>query len=270
VHNYLMDRKSPKQTGLFYLALLTVLLVISELVFRHIAESEIEETAVKVLIVGIPLIFVFLGHKWAKWVASLILILNGSITLVGVYELDSQGLYIVGLYNIFFAIVIHISKKIKPYFYKDDEPPETAIEPIGINSENFDYPYLLTRYKAALIDGLLQFGLFALLMILTKDPENRPTVFIIFLIAAVLYEPILLTAFAGTIGHKVMRIKIKALQDPSKNINLLQGLVRIFGKIILGWLSFLTINFNPEHRAIHNYLSSSIVLNDQKSAQQTI
>lgn len=263
-----MDTKSPKQIGLYYLALLTVLLVISELVFRNIAESEIEETAVKVLIVGIPLIFVFLGHKWAKWVASVILILNGSITLVGVYELDSQGLYIVGLYNIFFAVVLHISKKIKPYFYKGDElTEETTVETITTNSEDFDCPYLVTRYKAALIDGLLQFGIFALLMVLTKDPENRPTAFIVFLIIALLYEPILLTSFAGTIGHKVMRIKIKSLQDTSKNINLFQGLIRIFSKILLGWLSFLTINFNPEHRAIHDYLSSSIVLNDQKSAQ---
>lgn len=266
-----MDRKSRKQTGLYYLVFLTVLLVISELVFRYIAESEIEETAVKVLIVGIPLIFVFLGHKWAKWLASIILILNGSITLVGVYELDSKGLYIVGLYNIFFAIVLHVSKKIKPYFYKyEDLPVEMYIEPTTTNSEGFDYPYLLTRYKAALIDGFLQFGLFAVLMILTKDPENRPTTFIIFLIIELLYEPVLLTAFAGTIGHKVMRIKVKTLQDTSKNINLFQGLVRTFGKILLGWLSFLTINFNPEHRAIHDYLSSSIVLNDQKSTQRIL
>ncbi|MEN7548597.1 RDD family protein [Rapidithrix thailandica] len=260
-----MEKKSAKQTGLYYLVLLTVLLIISELVFRHITEAEIEETVVKVLIVGIPLIFVFLGHKWAKWVASMILILNGAISLVGVYQLDSQGLYIVGLYNVFFAVVLHISKKIKPFFSNGHElQVEATEEAMKINSESFDYPYLLTRYKAALLEGLLLVGIFATLMILTKNPENRPTSFIIYIVIAILYEPIMLTAFAGTLGHKIMRIKIKAIQDTSKNINLFQGVIRILSKIILGWLSFLTINLNPEHHAIHDYLSASIVLNDPK------
>ena len=260
-----MNRKLPRKTGLYYLSILTVLLMISESVFKLIAESEIEETAVKVLIVGLPLIFVLLGFKWARWVASLILIINGSITLVAVYELNSRGLYIVGLYNIFFAIVLHFSKKIRSYFDKHNVlHEETFVETKPNDSEDIDYPYLLTRYKAALIDGLLQFSLFAVLMILIKDPENRPMAFIIFLIISLLYEPIFLTVLSGTIGHKMMKIKIKTIHNTSKNINLFQGLVRIFSKIILGWLSFLTINFNAEHRAIHDYLSSSIVLNDQK------
>jgi uncharacterized RDD family membrane protein YckC len=62
----------------------------------------------------------------------------------------------------------------------------------------------------------------------------------------------------------IMGIRVKNHQETSKNIKFYQGVIRILSKAVLGWLSFLTINFNPEHRAIHDYLSSSIVLNNQK------
>jgi uncharacterized RDD family membrane protein YckC len=259
-----MNIKSAKQTGLYYLAFLTLFLFISELAFRHIVGIEIEEIVIKILIIGVPFIFVFLGHKWAKWFAAFILILNGTISLYGAFQLDSQGLYIVGLFNMFFAVVLHTSKKIKPYFLNNEVPNQSHDEPLMGSLINYNYPYLLTRIKAALIDGLILFGILAAFMILTTSPENRPTSFIAYIVFTLLYEPIMLSAFAGTIGHMIMDIRVKNHQNTSKNIKFYQGVIRILSKAVLGWLSFLTINFNPEHRAIHDYLSSSIVLNNQK------
>jgi hypothetical protein len=33
-------------------------------------------------------------------------------------------------------------------------------------------------------------------------------------------------------------------------------------KGFLGWLSFITINFNDEHRAIHDFASDSVMIED--------
>lgn len=72
--------------------------------------------------------------------------------------------------------------------------------------------------------------------------------------------PVFLTLYSATIGHKIMRIKVMNLKHKDRKLNLLQGFIRIFTKYFLGWMSFITINFNPGHRAIHDYFSSSIVI----------
>ncbi len=250
--------KNHKQLGLYYLGLLTALLAISELAFRFIVDAEIEETIVKVIIVGTPLIFAFKRYTWAKWLTTLVLTLNGFLNLLGALELGSQGLYAIGLFNLFFAIALHVSRKIKLFLLDLDELPSESENP-----KPNTYPYLLSRYKAALIDGLFLFGLFAATMILTPNPEFRPTAFGVYILVSILYEPVMLSIFAGTIGHKMLGMKVKRSDDINRNINMLDGLLRITSKFLLGWLSFLTINFSAQHRAIHDYVGSSIVIDDK-------
>ncbi len=126
--------------------------------------------------------------------------------------------------------------------------------------KNFDYPYLLTRYQASLIDGVLLGCLFGVILFLTPNPDISPVDGIIFFVIAILYEPILLSIFSATVGHYMMGIKVISLKNKNRKLNIFQGIIRIFTKFMLGWISFITINFNPGHRAIHDYLSSGIVM----------
>jgi uncharacterized RDD family membrane protein YckC len=128
--------------------------------------------------------------------------------------------------------------------------------------ENFDYPYLLTRYKASLIDGVLLACLLGVILFLTPNSDNWPVAGIIFFIIAILYEPIQLSIFSATVGHYMMGIKVVSLKNKNRKLNIFQGIIRIITKTMLGWISFFTINFNPGHRAIHDYFSSSIVVKD--------
>ncbi len=130
-------------------------------------------------------------------------------------------------------------------------------------NENFDYPYLLTRYKASLIDGVLLACLFGVILFLTPNPNISLVEGIIFLIIVILYEPILLSIYSATVGHFMMGIKVISLKNKNQKLNIFQGIIRIFIKTLLGWISFFTINFNPGHRAIHDFLSSSIVIKSE-------
>ncbi len=253
------SKKAEKQ----YLLLLTGLLVIGELIFRFIAESEIEETMVKVALIALPLVFVLLQKQWAKWVASLILILNGILFFAGMLTLKSAILGLVGAFNIFFALSLHFSRKLKSWFSKEDTPQlndnvnnEDVVEPA------FDYPYLLTRFKATMIDGGLLAVFLIVLLLVTSEVENRPLIAIVFCLVALLYEPLMLWFNSATIGHVMVGIRVLNVKQTGKKLNLFHGLIRVISKYVLGWLSFVTINFNPGHRAIHDFLSSSIVVKD--------
>ncbi len=255
------NKTTGNRSGYNYLMILTFLLIVGELIFRYLAESEIEETIVKVLIIGLPLVFVYLGYNWAKWAASIILVLNGILSIGGMFELGSPLLGIVGLFNILFAVTLHISKKINLLFSSTEEINTIDTDlPANVTTENFDYPYLITRIQASMIDGILLACFLGILLVLTSNLENRLIPAIIFCVVAIFYEPVFLSIYSATIGHKIMRIKVINLKHKDKKLNLLQGSIRIFTKYFLGWLSFITINFNPGHRAIHDYFSSSIVI----------
>jgi len=61
-----------------------------------------------------------------------------------------------------------------------------------------------------------------------------------------------------------MKIKVGKHDNPGEKIGLLNAYIRWFTKSLLGWLSFITINFNQEHRAIHDFASDSVVVVDER------
>ena len=57
-----------------------------------------------------------------------------------------------------------------------------------------------------------------------------------------------------------MGIRVRHVGDPSKRINVFQSYIRFIVKGLLGWLSFITIHLNSEHRAIHDFAGSSVMI----------
>jgi len=74
-----------------------------------------------------------------------------------------------------------------------------------------------------------------------------------------IYEPICMM-FGCTIGNYAKRIRGRKFADPTKRMNIFQSYLRYIIKIMLGWLSFLTINMNKEKRAIHDLASSTVMI----------
>jgi hypothetical protein len=83
-----------------------------------------------------------------------------------------------------------------------------------------------------------------------EDPPNWVRIALFFGIW-LLYEP-LLTAFAVTPGQFIKGIRVRQERDRSKRIGVFPALVRYITKIILGWISFLSMHTFPLNVFIKN------------------
>lgn len=123
-------------------------------------------------------------------------------------------------------------------------------------------PNLVVRIKAVFIDLVILLLVFAVTSLI-MDAAGNVSPFIkgsIAIFMLYLYDPIFTAFTAGTIGHKIMKLKIKQLKDSDKNISLFAALLRFLVKASLGWISFFTVTGNTNKRAIHDLASGSIML----------
>lgn len=128
-------------------------------------------------------------------------------------------------------------------------------------SKIYELPTIKTRYISILIDGicllLMAFGIAALF---EKIGDCSGSVRgITLMIVIILYEPILVTV-GCTIGQLFMNIRVRDFRNPEKKLPFHLVIFRFIIKIILGWLSFLTVTFNNNRRAIHDLVSGSIMI----------
>jgi uncharacterized RDD family membrane protein YckC len=123
------------------------------------------------------------------------------------------------------------------------------------------YPLLTTRLQSSLIDGVLNIALMYIIsMFMDKFPDTPESIRMFLFIAVwVLYEPVA-TSLGCTLGNYIMGIRVRQMIDPSKRIDFFQALFRYPIKLLLGAISFLTISSNPKRRAIHDFMSGSVMI----------
>jgi len=127
------------------------------------------------------------------------------------------------------------------------------------------YPDLKTRIQSTFIDTVLMIGLmfFAATLLEKINPaqEEEDGVIrgLIFILIWGIYEPVSMT-IGCTLGNYLMKIRVRKFGDNNKRINLLQSYIRFVVKILLGWLSFVTINSNKERRAIHDFAAGTVMI----------
>jgi len=74
-----------------------------------------------------------------------------------------------------------------------------------------------------------------------------------------IYEP-LCTSLGATIGNSMKNIRVRRINNITKRVNFFQAFFRYLLKISLGWISFISIHFNPEKRAIHDLAVGSVMV----------
>jgi uncharacterized RDD family membrane protein YckC len=123
-------------------------------------------------------------------------------------------------------------------------------------------PSLLARVKAVIIDFIILLLVFSVTSVITGMFVNVPAfvrgAFAVLML--LLYDPLLTTYTGGTLGHKLIGLRVKKYEALDQNISFLNALFRFLVKATLGWLSFLTVTSSKAKRAIHDTLSGSIVL----------
>jgi uncharacterized RDD family membrane protein YckC len=128
-------------------------------------------------------------------------------------------------------------------------------------SSQVNYPTLSDRVQSTFIDGIfIIIMMFVFALILDRFGESPDWIRIVLFFGIWgLYEP-LCTSLGFTIGNYIKGIRVKKAENPSKRINFLQAFVRYILKVLLGWISFLTMHFNPQRRAIHDFASGSVMI----------
>jgi uncharacterized RDD family membrane protein YckC len=124
-----------------------------------------------------------------------------------------------------------------------------------------DYPLLSLRIQSTFIDLLviiiLMFLFSSILDQFKQVPDWVPAA--MFVGIWVVYEP-LCTSLGFTIGNLMRGLRVRQHGNPGQRINFFQALLRYVIKLGLGWISFLTINSNPEKRAIHDFAAGSVMI----------
>lgn len=133
----------------------------------------------------------------------------------------------------------------------------------GINSgeEITQYPSLVKRVQSIFIDGMLLIILMFVIAGIFGDSEEIPGALrgLILYGMWLLYEPVCI-AYGYTLGNYIMKIRVRKVTDMTKKISLPQSFLRLIVKSALGWLSFVSIHFNENKRAIHDLASGSVMI----------
>jgi len=122
------------------------------------------------------------------------------------------------------------------------------------------FPTILRRYLSTTIDTFLIAATFLIVpSILYQNTESARIARIVILFSMLLiYEP-LCTSKLCTIGQLITGIRARRRKDYRK-ISIFSAYVRIIVKSLLGVISFFTIPFTKEKRAIHDFAVDSVVI----------
>jgi uncharacterized RDD family membrane protein YckC len=115
------------------------------------------------------------------------------------------------------------------------------------------------RVVAIFFDYILIF--FALIFISTTLTDSTPPLIRVVLMGLILiYEPIVYSLFGCTFGAYILKFRVRKSENPSEKINFLMAVIRLIVKILLGWISYLTLTSDPMRRAIHDQAAGSVVI----------
>lgn len=133
---------------------------------------------------------------------------------------------------------------------------------LEVKYDDMTFPSLVSRVKALFIDIVIMLIIFTGTTLFIDTFGEIPTfakgsiaIFMFYL-----YDPILTSFTGSTLGHKIMKLKVRKYNNPEKRISLGQAFLRFITKGLLGWFSFLTVTGNKQKRAIHDIASGSIIM----------
>jgi uncharacterized RDD family membrane protein YckC len=135
------------------------------------------------------------------------------------------------------------------------------MENIAIATTAVEYPQLTDRIQSSFIDMLLIVAMMFVFSGILERYENAPDWIRIALFFGLwaIYEP-LCTTLGATLGNYIKGIRVRQNGAINQRINFFQAFIRYVLKVLLGWISFLTIHTNPQKRAIHDIVAGSVMI----------
>jgi hypothetical protein len=241
------------------------------------------------IFLGTFFFLMYLGLPWAKWVLSVMLIINGLNYLILGFDDENTGYKVVAIAFLYIGLIVHFSKLLKAFFLgqrqvtptPNTEPnPEEAL-PTDLNTEAlplskvevtdaYAYPTLLRRVQTSFIDGMLVIFFWVLFFSWAETIGGLALPLKLLVLALGLsYEP-LMTSLSATLGQRLMGIRVRQHVSRSEAVSLPKAYLRLMMKVALGWLSYLTIHSNTERRAIHDMAVGSVMLDVRAMQPQVV
>lgn len=125
-----------------------------------------------------------------------------------------------------------------------------------------EYPPTLFRIKAIMIDVI-----FILVMMVAAayaiDAVGGVADWIRITIMSLLfivYEPFMVSAYGGTLGHRLQGLEVRRVSDTSERIGVLMAIIRVIFKFVLGIFSVLTSYAREDNRCIHDLICDTVVI----------
>lgn len=124
------------------------------------------------------------------------------------------------------------------------------------------YPGVFDRVKAIVTDGIILLIFMFVTSSVFSGFESVPDFARVFAFVFIflLYDPLLTSFWGGTIGHRLIGIRVRKERDEQRNISFPLAVLRYIVKATLGWISLLTISGNKKGKAIHDYVAGSVVV----------
>lgn len=259
------------QAGVFAFCLLLMLVSVA------MADEGIIPGAVLMgVLFAAVLIQTYKGYGWARWVLAISQLLLSALCILSAAQ--APFLLALGIPLLACGATLLFVPAVKE-FLASQRPAETGVEEasaeIVIGDETLtgtsqqpaqptiDYrriPSLLKRVQAAFVDALLPlFTAFMLAALLPGVADWPPAGKLALVGICFLYEPIL-SSFSLTLGQRLTGTRVRRHAAQEQHISLPVALGRFVTKFFLGWLSYLTIHFNPERRALHDLVAGTVVL----------
>ncbi len=125
-----------------------------------------------------------------------------------------------------------------------------------------NYAGVADRVKAVVTDSIVIIIFMFIVTYTFSVFEHVPDTarIIAFIFIFFLYDPIFTSVFGGTIGHMMFGIRVKREKNQMKNILFPLAIIRFLVKVLLGWISLLTVSGNKKRKAIHDSLVGSVVI----------
>lgn len=128
--------------------------------------------------------------------------------------------------------------------------------------KNMIYGSLVKRVKATLIDFIIIMVLGLLVSEVFSRINDLPDYarIIAFCFVFFLYDPIFVSLFGYTIGQFLLGLRVRRNNNESFKILFPIAFIRFILKVVLGWISLLTITGNNKKMAIHDMVANSVVI----------
>lgn len=122
-----------------------------------------------------------------------------------------------------------------------------------------EYPSLLKRVQATFVDQIIAFLLLVLFIVIANNiNEDLIALKVAAFVLGFSYEPLMIFK-SRTIVQRMTGTKVE-WANPNYSLKLLALYKRHVLKILLGWVSLLTVSFNKRKRAIHDIAAGTVVV----------